>query len=132
MKILLVMCIIAFSNSSSAETLMLFATPIKSEKLAISPSELDEVESSHVYELTNLNVMSGSYSGDRINFIMAQNLDQPKLMIDQPQRWYLELEKSNLSFPKYRAISWSLYTAGSNQINKEQESIAFSAEEGVE
>jgi len=50
----------------------------------------------------------------------------------KPQRWYIVLEKTGLKEQEFKVIDWSIYYMPFPQVNKEQEAIAFSAEEDVE
>jgi len=124
-----------------AENLIIFATPIKSkisdyidpnEKPCPVKHECTKMNRWREYTVNDLNIMSSSYSGETLKFVMSSHSNRFLVESIKPQRWYIELENTGLKVPEYRAIDWSLYKVQFIHVNKEQESIAFSAEEGVE
>jgi len=141
MKICTLLVLILTCQSSLAENLILFATPINSEFSSfISPnekpcslkSECEKVNSWREYTVNNLNIMAGAYSGETLKFVMSSHENRFQAESTKPQRWYIVLEKTGLKEQEFKVIDWSIYYMPFPQVNKEQEAIAFSAEEDVE
>lgn len=141
MKICTIIMFILICESSLAENLIVFATPIKSEfsdyidpdeKPCPEKSECTKMKRWREYTVNDLNIMSGSYSGETLTFVMSSHTNRFLVKNKRPQRWYVELVNAGLKGPEFRVIDWSLYKMQFMYVNKEQESIAFSAEEGVE
>jgi len=120
---------------------MVFATPIKSEMSNfVSPNEkpcpakadCTSVNSWREYTVNDLNIMTGSYSGETLKFVMSSHENRFLPQSNTPQRWYIELEKTGLNGQEFTAVDWSIYEMPLKLVNKEQEAIGFSGEEGVE
>ena len=138
---IIIFILILICESSIAENLIIVATPIESkfsdyidpnEKPCPVKHECTKKDRWREYTVNDLNIMSGSYSGETLKFVMSSDSNRFLVESIKPQRWYVELENTGIKEPEFRVIDWSLYEMQFMHVNKEQESIAFSAEEGVE
>ncbi len=128
-------------QTSEAKNLIVFATPIHSEysdfisaneKPCSEKSECEKMKIWREYTVNNLNIMSGSYSGETLKFVMSSHENRFHAESIKPQRWYIVLENTGVKEQEFKVIDWSIYEMQFTHVNKEQESIAFSAEEDVE